>query len=50
LSQLLGDFLGVIVPFSQYLDGDWLFYFTLNAWQARLVSFGSTSPEAEASL
>jgi len=50
LNQLFGDFLGFVVLFSQYLDVESLFHFKLNVRKTFMVSFGSKSPEAEASL
>jgi hypothetical protein len=49
-NQLFGDFLGFIVPLSQYLDVESRFHFQLNRRKTFMVSFGSRSPEAEASL
>jgi hypothetical protein len=48
-NQLLGDFLGFLVFFSQWLDVESLFQFRVNVQKTFLGSFGSKCPEAEAS-
>jgi hypothetical protein len=50
LNQLFGDFLGFVVPFLQYLDLESLFNVKLIVRKMFMVSFGSKSPEAEASF
>jgi hypothetical protein len=50
LNQLFGDFLGFVVLFSQYLDIESLFHLKLNVRKMFMISFGSKSPETEASL
>jgi hypothetical protein len=50
LNQLFGNFLGFVVLFSQYLDAESLFHFKLNVRKTLIISFGSKSPEAEASF
>jgi hypothetical protein len=50
LDQLFGDFLGFVVLCSHYLDLESPCQFDLNVRKAFMLSFGSKSPEAEASL
>jgi hypothetical protein len=50
LNQLFSEFLGLLVLFSKDLDVESLFQFALNIRKTFLISFGSKSPEVEASL
>jgi hypothetical protein len=50
LNKFLGDFLGFVVFFSQYLDRELQFHFKLKVRKTFLVAFGSKSPEAQTSL